>query len=171
MRADGFDASPLFQFYNSPKANVARSIRLTDAIVAAKRFGLCAESHWPYRPDLVDVKPPAEVYREAKRSRIGIALPCPSLEDKLRCLGRRMPLLLSYDVALLAQLGLPVLDVPSHRHGHVSVLWGFDARREVIFLRNSWGDVWGNRGNCEVPWRLLSDRNLMGDCFAVTLAA
>lgn len=47
--------------------------------------------------------------------------------------------------------------------GHAVCAVGYDDEKKSVLVRNSWGDDWGEKGYCWVPYTYIKDPNLSCD--------
>jgi C1A family cysteine protease len=50
-----------------------------------------------------------------------------------------------------------------HLGGHALLVVGYDRRRRLFLVRNSWGSRWGLEGYCLLPYAYLLDPDLAWD--------
>ena len=154
------DVSRLFIYYNSRRirngnSNVA-DIGATnkDMARALHEFGACKESVWPYDPHLINKKPPSSVYKAAREITI-VPLEIPhDLTAMKICLANRIPFVISielmpsaYKVAQVNGSIIPMPNLADPKVGtqpmtHSVLVVGYDDRKKVFILRNSWGNYW-----------------------------
>src|SRR5712691_8373135 len=51
--------------------------------------------------------------------------------------------------------------------GHAVVAAGYDDSTQQFIVRNSWGDGWGQKGYCMMPYGYLTDPQLARDFWAI----
>lgn len=153
------DLSPLFVYHNAISLEMARPIMdvgvyIRDAILAVKKYGVCAESVWPYSPGNFSITPTEESYKDAKNRLIKKYLKINSLEKILGALNSEIPVVSSFKTYsnfskmgwdFSSDLGLPNPgDI--HMGGHAVVLVGYDQINKKIIAKNSFGPAWADRG-------------------------
>ncbi|CAF1205494.1 unnamed protein product [Didymodactylos carnosus] len=179
------DVSRLFMYYNGRmKENDGSDSQITDsgcsmtvAIEALEEYGACPEPLWPYDIAKVNVKPFPHAYQEAKRFIIDEALQIKiDLYEMKSCLAQGFPfafglkLFESFDKA--AHSGVVPMPSSSERsrqsHGsHALLAVGFSDTSQSFIVRNSWGDGWGDRGYCYIPYDYLTNSELCFDSWTI----
>jgi C1A family cysteine protease len=51
--------------------------------------------------------------------------------------------------------------------GHCMFIWGYI--KDSAYVRNSWGDKWGIKGDCQIPLEYFIDSDLTSDLYSVQL--
>jgi len=51
--------------------------------------------------------------------------------------------------------------------GHCVVIVGYDDKKRLFIVRNSWGEGWGDRGYCYIPYEYLTSPKLASDFWTV----
>jgi C1A family cysteine protease len=52
--------------------------------------------------------------------------------------------------------------------GHALLVVGYDDATQCFTVRNSWGDSWGDKGYCYIPYKYLTNSNLSSDFWVLT---
>ncbi|UJR12703.1 hypothetical protein I4U23_016877 [Adineta vaga] len=177
------DVSRLFIYYNGrTKENPSQSLTdsgcsMTSAIEALEEFGTCLESIWPYDVSRANTRPNNDAYNEARPHTISEALQVGiDLDEMKSCLAQGFPfvfglhLFTSFDKA--ATTGVVSMRSSSDRsrqsHGsHALVAVGYSDQSQSFIVRNSWGEDWGHRGYCYIPYDYLTDSNLCFDSWTI----
>ena len=47
--------------------------------------------------------------------------------------------------------------------GHAMMMVGYDDSARLFWIRNSWGNAWGQAGYCQIPYDYLTDPQLAAD--------
>jgi C1A family cysteine protease len=154
------DLSRLYAYFIARRNKAAdEGAYIRDAMKAISRFGICDESVWPYDVAKWHVRPPEAVYNAACRRAEGIRyFRLDSLADMLDCIASGFPIV--YGMVLFD--GFDLVDaqgtfpMPSKkdppRGGHCMTIVGYSMKRRAFYVRNSWGESWGQRGHCWVPF-------------------
>lgn len=111
------------------------------------------------RQEFVSRQPPSEVVAQAKHNRIVTGLEITTrLSGVRRSLAKGMPVLLSMRVFdSIARTGKDgLLPLPGQTDkmvgGHAVLAVGYDNRRGVLIVRNSWGPSWADGGYFYMPY-------------------
>lgn len=179
---ESWDVSRLFVYYNARARQGCEGedegSEIVDAIESLKEFGACSEDTWPYEEESVNEEPHAEAYEEAsnfivedmKRVRT-------DLQQWKQVLAEGYPIIFalklynSFDQH--KQRGL--VPVPGQQEagrqehgGHAMLCVGYSDPDRVFIVRNSWGEDWGDRGYCYIPYSyLISDQFNYDDSWVI----
>ncbi|UJR32691.1 hypothetical protein I4U23_020150 [Adineta vaga] len=165
------DISRLFIYYVSRTKDVQVSNLIVDggtairsAIAALTEFGCCKEQSYPYNPAYVNHQPPAHCYAEARNYRICQAMNVESdLNEMKACLAEGFPFAFGIQTfnsfATAGSNGGRVpMPQPSYEpqaatHGwHAMLAVGYSDASQCFIVRNSWGENWGDKGYCYIPY-------------------
>ena len=163
------DLSRLFVYFN------ARRIRGTtymddgaficDAMASVLSFGACREEIWPYNINTFAIEPSQEAYQEAlsheaiQYSRIdGIEGSIAALATGFPVVfGTRIPERLYQEAAATGVMPAPSDEelYANQGGGHCMLIVGYDKPGKMFIVRNSWGEGWGDRGYCRIPFDVV----------------
>ncbi len=178
-----FAPSRLFIYLQARKmegtADSDSGAEIRDAIKAIATLGVCSSKSWPYHIRNLTVDPPPECYVEARTRGVALAyrsIKNTSLEDMLACLSERTPIIFgftvfdSFESDAVAQSGYVPMPKKSESilGGHCVVAVGYDTHKRIFIVRNSWGNDWGDKGYCYMPFKYLTDPNLSDDFWAIS---
>lgn len=137
---------------------------LTSATQAAKGYGCCLESTFPYNMNYSE-KPPSSAYAEAKAYQVIEAARVDESSDKQTVLSdvktmlqQGVPLVIGFtcysslmgsDVAKTGIVPAPGGNVIG---GHAILLVGYDDSTRRLKFKNSWGANWGDHGYGYLPY-------------------
>lgn len=157
------DLSRLFLYYNSrvleeTVESDSGVIELRSALDAAKDYGICAESIWPYEANTIYTTPSDEAYVDALQRRI------PSYEfiandDAMREVISLYlkPVIIGmyvFEDFMKANNKNYVIPMPSDTEftlgGHAVAVVGYTENKDFI-IKNSFGPDWGNNGYAILP--------------------
>ena len=68
---------------------------------------------------------------------------------------------------------IPMPDPHKDQHdgGHAMLCVGYSDPDKVFIVRNSWGDDWGDRGYCYIPYDYMTNSDLNGDLWSIRRVA
>lgn len=157
------DLSRLFVYYNARlienvvDEDVGAYVR--DAVKAVQKFGICAESVWPYHIQDFAITPSIDSYTDARHRNIQKYFRITFFEDVLDALNKEMPVVFSmkvyesfdelYDYGTTAKM--PEKG-ESPIGAHAMCFVGYDLGKKVLLARNSFGRDWGMNGYCYIPF-------------------
>ena len=159
------DLSALFVYYNARILEGTRpaddfGVYIKDALRAVKQQGICAESVWPYNMKQFSSIPTLESYEDAKKRKIKNYYRCKNFDDILNALNNDIPVVVSMKIYskfnTIGWRGESQLPVPASNEpfigGHSVVLVGYDAEKQQLIARNSFGMMWGDKGYFYIPY-------------------
>lgn len=161
------DLSRLFVYFNARRmrgsTDTDSGVSVPQGLAAFLAFGAPPEADWPYDPALLTQTPGEAVYTAAMqnvpteyarvqgpdhiRGALAQEFPVPFLfQLPTRC----------YEAAAgTGVIGTPTAQEAEHARfesGHAMLLVGYDLDAGMYIARNSWGEGWGDRGYCRVPF-------------------
>lgn len=173
------DLSRLFVYYNERvmihTVRVDSGATLRDGIKTLAKQGVCTEKLWPYVISKFDRRPSAVCYREAEDFQITSYERILTLNEMRACLAEGFPFVFgfsvyeSFEAIEVSRTGVVPMPGPDERMlgGHAVMAAGYDERKKVFIVRNSWGTGWGMDGYFTMPFAYLEDRNLSDDFWTV----
>ncbi|MEZ4225158.1 MAG: C1 family peptidase [Polyangiaceae bacterium] len=165
---DGYDVSRLFVYYNARAQQGMEEEDegsvIADAIESLREMGACSENTWPYAEDIVNERPSDEAYDQAR----GFLVESSDLVETdlgawKHALAEGYPIIFgcelfdSFDSGRKGKIPMPS---PRERQraehgGHAMLCVGYSDPDRVFIVRNSWGERWGDRGYCYMPFDYL----------------
>jgi C1A family cysteine protease len=140
--------------------------------------GTCTEAKWPYVPSQVFTRPSWGSYRQAFANKIGAFYRITSAgssrhADIIEALKREHPVVFGVFVGKsFMNLGpdgnVKIIKNEVLEGAHAMLIVGVDGRGNYI-VRNSWGDSWGDKGYCYMPYAYLDEYDA-DDFWVATLA-
>jgi papain like protease len=168
--------SRLFVYFNARRLkgdgeiakDAGASIRQAMASLAA--FGTCREELWPYDPSLFAMQPPLDAYADAQRHEAVEYARVDGLDAAMRALAQGLPVVFAsiipkrcYEAARETGVMPAMTDeerATNRREGHAMLLVGYDKPARMFLVRNSWGEDWGDRGYCRIPFDIVETKGL-----------
>ncbi len=176
-----FDVSRLFIYYN---ARLRAGYEIEDsgshiqyAVDSLMKIGACKEETWAYDLKSVNKKPHEEAYVAAADFKIERKKFVPiKLETWKQVLAEGYPIV--FGTALFSSFdtctknkGIVSMPSPAETgrkaHGlHAMLCVGYSEVDKMFIVRNSWGDKWGDKGYCYMPYEyLMNPKFNLGDCW------
>lgn len=177
------DLSEQFLYYNARKRRGREQYDEGSTSVASIQTlfedGICTEEAWPYNEQGYSEQPSKAAYTEAKRRRVKRAVMVEKKIDTLKsALDEGLPVVFAVDVFPSFVQGVNgFVSMPSdeevqqlkdsgENHSHAMVLCGFNEEQQVFKVRNSWGEGFGDRGYCYLPYEYVMQYGYW-DCVAI----
>ncbi|MBC7410673.1 MAG: C1 family peptidase [Arcicella sp.] len=176
-----FDVSRLFIYYNA-RLRAGNEIEdkgshIQYAVDSLMKIGACKEETWPYDLKSVNKKPDENSYVVAADFKIETKKFVPiKLEAWKQSLAEGYPIV--FGTALFSSfdsctpnkgiVSMPSPDETGRKaHGlHAMLCVGYSDIDKMFIVRNSWGDKWGDKGYCYMPYEyLMSEKFNLGDCW------
>lgn len=164
---DSADVSRLFIYYNARYMEGCHDedagSQMQYAIEALKEYGACWEEYWANDEDMILEEPDEEAYSQAYNFKI---VDAEYLETDLdlwkSTLAEGYPIAFavntfnSFDSASKNKGRVPMpkaSDNVRKTHGwHAMLCVGYSDPDQMFIVRNSWGDEWGDKGYCYMPY-------------------
>lgn len=161
--------SPAFLYWNAREINESTNkdtgASLYDVIKVASSKGDCKEESMPYQADTFTLAPSAIAIEQALECRVIEAKTVePKLTDIKSALSDGYPVIIaakifdSFSETKKGFVRLPSSEEAtksqrSDRHGtHAMVVCGFSDEERIFVVRNSWGNSFGDKGYCYIPY-------------------
>ena len=149
---------------------------LSDGIKTLQKYGVCPESEWPYDITKFAIKPPQKCYIDSSKN---IATKVANIKNDMKSMKNSLlngyPFVVgiaiydSFESVRVAATGM--VPMPSQNDtllgGHAVLCVGFDDKRQIWIMRNSWGINWGDKGYFYLPYNYLLDSNLSSDLWNI----
>lgn len=195
-KQEEYDLSEAFLYYNARNLDTDESIsndngsRFHPSIESLSKYGIALEKYWPYDESVYDKRPSEEAYKDAETRKLVKAL---NVECSVKAI--KSALSDGYPVAgsfILfpsfnqngAYIQMPtqeeidnvhnenVKDEQMERHTrHAMTIVGFSDELQMFLVRNSWGEDWGNKGYCYIPYAYIENNELFNFACIITEVA
>jgi len=174
------NVSRLFIYYNARAldgdTDQDEGTYLRSCIKVLKKYGTCSEQTWPFDLHRIHIAPEESAYSEATNFLVEDAYRVEVDLDQMRsCLAEGYPFTFGLqlfdsfqDAGSQGLVPMPDLDEDEHDGGHAMLCVGYSDADKVFIVRNSWGESWGDRGYCYIPYDyLMSEKYNDGDSWII----
>lgn len=178
-----FQPSRLFIYYfarlvDGSPLNQDSGISIRGGLKAVQKYGACSENNWGYNVARFKDKPSEEAIKAAQSHIQGfkyISVPQNVMNIKQALFGG-FPIICgiqlyssfeSQRVKTTGIVGMPDTKKEALLGGHCVAIIGYDDRRQIFILANSWGK-WGNQGYFTLPYQYILDPKLSSSFWIVT---
>jgi C1A family cysteine protease len=178
---NNINPSRLFIYYNGRviENTIEQDSGLSsrDGIKSVVNNGVCPETEWPYVISKFKNKPTEKCYADAiKHKALKYQSVSQTLTDMKSVLAGGYPIVIgisvykSFENASVAKTGIVPMPAAKERvlGGHSIVVVGYDNRKRWFIVRNSWGESWGAKGYCYLPYAYLTNPKLSSDFWVIT---
>lgn len=174
------DMSRLFIYYNARAVSGNQhedcGSSLSDCARALQEEGACFEKNWPYDPTRVLEQPSPPAYDEAAKFKADDASRVPiDLQAMKHCLAEGYPF--AFGLKIFAPffdkadsrvpLPAPEEERDSHCGSHAMLCVGYSDKDHVFIVRNSWGEVWKDKGYCYIPYDYMINEDYCDDVIQI----
>lgn len=153
---------------------VDRGCFIRSAIRRMAHVGVCEEALFPFFTDKVSMleKPPTECYDEASRHKILKYERLMGLESMLDCLSSGFPFVFGFmtykgSIETAGRTGKMPMPDGRQNGGHAVCAVGFKKSTKEFIIRNSYGDKWGDKGYCMMPFDYVANPDLSSDFWVI----
>mmetsp|Transcript_83419 Transcript_83419/g.268905 ORF Transcript_83419/g.268905 Transcript_83419/m.268905 type:complete len:177 (-) Transcript_83419:281-811(-) len=149
---------------------------IRDGIMSLSQIGVCSEKPWEYDESQFTVRPTEGCYTSATANRASEYARIPqTIEDIKGVLKEGFPfvfgfvVLSSFRTEAVSSTGYMTMPQPedSTLGGHAVMAIGYDDEKQVVIVRNSWGEGWGDAGYFYMPYDYICHPFLAGDMWAI----
>lgn len=178
-----FMPSRLFLYYNERvminTVNSDSGAYIRDGIKSLNTTGICPESDWKYDVNKFTEKPPQKCYDEALKATIKSyqRLNNTNLAQLQSCLSQGYPFVFgftvyeSFESQEVARTGM--MPMPQAKEkvigGHAVMAVGYDDKKQVAIIRNSWGNDWADKGYFYMPYSYITSSHLCDDFWTIRI--
>jgi hypothetical protein len=160
------DLSVLYVYYYGRKLGGKESedagLLCHHATAAVMAYGACEDKLWPYKVDRFDKEPPRQAQEEASRFDVVQYARLGTSDAAKMSLNAGVPVVFGFDIPRpyydgAAGTGLmPAVGTFDREPmaGHAMLIVGYDDQEGTWLARNSWGEEFGDKGYCRIPYGL-----------------
>ncbi|MDQ2864458.1 MAG: C1 family peptidase [Bacteroidota bacterium] len=178
-----FMPSRLFLYYNERvminTVNSDSGAYIRDGIKSLNTTGICPETDWKYDVNKFTEKPPQKCYDEALTATVKSyqRLNNTNLTQLQGCLSEGYPFVFgftvyeSFESQEVAKTGMMPMPLPKEKvlGGHAVMAVGYDDKKQVVIIHNSWGTDWGEKGYFYMPYSYISSNHLCDDFWTIRI--
>lgn len=180
------DLSEAFLYYNARNMDNNNDVstkedtgsRFKPAMDSLIKYGISLEKYWPYNDEVYSNKPTEEAYRDAETRKLIKAVNVNRNSNAIKsALADGYPVAVSLTLCPSFYNNGAYITVPSkeeiddikendskndviHRC-HAMVIVGYSEDLRMFLVRNSWGDNWGDKGYCYIPYAYIDNNDLL----------
>lgn len=155
--------SRLFLYYNARlienSIDYDYGITIKDGVRSGHHYGICIEDLWPYDIEKFNVRPTEECYQDAIHRIITEYRRIRTVEGILESINNNIPVVIGTAIyssfTYVSDLN-PVVPIPGYYDkyigNHAMAAVGYDLKRSMFLVKNSFGNKWGMNGYCLIPF-------------------
>lgn len=189
------DLSEAFLYYNARledehgNVNEDHGSKFVPSLESLRKYGIALEKAWPYNDSVYDLAPSQDAYDDAAGRKLvkamnversvdaiksavsdGYPVACSfTLFESFSTSDGYVPMPTDDDIASLENAGE---DKSTWRHSrHAMVIVGYSDKLQRFLVRNSWGDDWGDKGYCYIPYSYIAHPKLLNFACIITEVA
>jgi hypothetical protein len=154
---------------------------IKETVMALVSYGFCHEALWPYDVSKFKEEPPAAANADGKKNKVlEYKKVKQDLNDLKACLAEGHAIAFGFMVYSsfvsdeVKKTGVVPLPKPGERllGGHAVAIVGFDEKRKMFLVRNSWGKDWGPLGgHFWMPYDFIMNSKWASDFWVITLVS
>ena len=177
------DVSRMYIYYNGRYVADSDSIEdgglaISNAIAGLLEYGACSEETWEFDPKHVNEEPHEDAYNEGAGFQIKGTRRVPvDLQAWKFAIASAHPIIFGlalYD-SFDKQRKPGLVPAPTNTEvtrashsGHAMLCVGYSDPDQVFIVRNSWGEDWGDKGYCYIPYSYMMDpKQNFGDSWII----
>lgn len=159
------DKSRLFAYYcaraDNGDVNKDTGDTLRHSMKILNSFGTCDEKLWPYDISKFAVHPTLDCYNDALKHVITSYHAINNVDEIRQCLTEGYPVdfgtLLFPQFEVVGKDGKVVMPFCWKKPigGHAMLIVGHNDDTKYLTVRNSWGEDWGDKGYCYIPYKYI----------------
>jgi len=180
------DLSEAFLYYNARNLDDSNDVstkedsgsRFKPAMDSLIKYGISLEKYWPYNDEVYSKKPSEEAYKDAETRKLIKAVNVNKNSNAIKsALTDGYPVAISLTLCPSFYNNGAYITIPSQKeiddvkenanksdtiHScHAMVIVGFSEDLKMFVVRNSWGDNWGDKGYCYIPYAYIDNNDLL----------
>lgn len=177
---NSFPPSRLFMYYNARahEATVSQDAgsSIRSVLNGLRTYGACPEINYPYLDTQLTYQPSKRIYQMASTHKTPDQTLYTRIPQELRqikqCLIEEHPFVFGLAIyeSFLSTKSSGLIPMPKDGEKklgeHTMVCLGFDEKRKVFIVRNSWGATWGDQGHGYLPYEYMADFRHVYDLWA-----
>lgn len=150
--------------------------QIRDCVKVLATTGVAPESLWPYDISKFAKKPPVKYFKTATKNQALRYARVEQTQDALeQVLAQGYPIIFgfavfeSFESPQVAKTGMMPVPKKGEKDlgGHAVLCVGYDRKRKLFIVRNSWGPDWGKGGYFFMPYEVLLNPNMADDLWVV----
>lgn len=148
--------------------------QIRDVIKTMATKGVAHESNWPYDEANWAMQPPANVYADAETYKALLYTPVNvDTNAVMKALAAGHPVVVglslyeSFDAAYVGGVVPMPIAGEDTVGGHCMYVVGYGQKPGYFTVRNSWGEDWGDKGDCYIPMGYLASPKYGADYWIV----
>lgn len=185
------DLSEAFLYYNARNLDEDGTVcedngsKFVPSLDALRMYGIASEKVWPYNDEVCDAKPSEEAYRDGAMRKLVKALNVERNVNAIKsALSDGYPVACSFTLTNTFNTGGAYIPMPTdedidnvnddaggenklHSY-HAMTIVGYSDKLQRFLVRNSWGDDWGDKGYCYVPYAYVANQKLLNFACIIT---
>jgi C1A family cysteine protease len=174
------DVSRLFIYYYERlligTVNYDSGAYIRDGIKATNKYGASLERYWPYTISKFKQEPIREAKNDALRRKVTRYEKILNFDGCIDALSNGYPVIIGFNVyssfmstnvARTGNMPFPNIRREPLLGGHAVLLVGYDKRRNVFIVRNSWGTGWGDKGYFYMPFSVITTPGMSSDYWII----
>lgn len=180
MSGNSFIPSRLFTYYNSRamigSISYDSGAYIRDSIKSVNRQGVCPETMWPYVIKDFTKEPTQQCYATAlNHQAVTYMRVARSISEMQICLMEGYPFVFGFTVYesfqsnVVAETGIVPMPQKGEKvlGGHAVMAVGYNKKKKMMLVRNSWGKNWGLEGYFWMPFDFFTNDNLSDDFWTI----
>lgn len=153
---------------------------IRDGFKTASSKGVAHEDLWPYDVTKFTVAPPQNIYDDAVKNLITqyrrVEIDTNSVKQAI---AQGHPVVIgitlyeSFESNEVARTGIVPMPLITEKTlgGHCMCVIGYGEKEGYFTVRNSWGEGWGDKGNCYIPYDYIGNKYLGADYWTVEVVS